>query len=330
MREAVAGLGPQLQWAADLALAGVPSSAAAVVCGMGGSGISGSFAAALAEAEGRRLAVHKSYGLPGWAGRERPLVVAVSYSGGTEETLEAARAAVDLGLPLAAVTGGGELGALASERGAALVEVPVGLQPRAALGFLVGAVSRVLHAAGVLADPRRGLEEAAGVVTNLVSGDGAGEPLARDLAAGLDGRVAAVYGSDGPAAPAAQRWKTQMNENAKWPAWWSLLPELDHNEVVGWTGLSEVTARRVGIVTLRDRAEHPRVAARFRLTEAVTGDRVRWVGEAWSQGESVLARMMSLAAIGDLVSLELARLAGVDPMPVEVIEDLKRRLSEES
>lgn len=324
-----ARLGEQLAWAGRIEVPPVPAATEALVCGMGGSGIGGDFAAALADLEGRRVAVHKSYGLPAWARSMRPLVVAVSYSGNTEETLSAFDAARDAGLDLVAVTSGGALAEVAHSEGRPVISVPGGLQPRAALGYLLGSVLRALAAAGILADPTADLEEAAGVASALSGPSGAAEALARDLAEGLDGRIVAVYGATGLTAPVAQRWKTQINENGKWPAWWALFPELDHNEIVGWSGRPDL-ARRVGVVALRDRDEPPPVSARFRLTEEVTAATVTWVGEVHAQGSSPLARMMSLTAVGDLVSLELARLAGVDPVPVDVIEDLKRRLSEET
>ncbi len=329
MRSMAARLGEQLAWAARLDVDGVPPHHEALICGMGGSGIGGDFAAALADVEGRRVGVHKSYGIPGWAKATPPLVVAVSYSGNTEETLSAVEEAVGVGAPVVAVTSGGALADVARTRGLALVTVPGGLQPRAALGYLLGSILEVLSGAGILSDPTDALEEAASLVTSLSGPDGAAEGLARDLAERLDGRIVAVYGSVGLTAPVAQRWKTQINENAKWPAWWALLPELDHNEIVGWSGRPDLS-RRVGVVALVDRDDSERVSARLRLTEEVTAGQVEWVGEVYAQGESPLARMMSLVAVGDLVSLELARLAGVDPVPVDVIENLKRRLDEET
>jgi glucose/mannose-6-phosphate isomerase len=157
-----------------------------------------------------------------------------------------------------------------------------------------------------------------------------GWALAADLAAGLKGRAVIIYGATGLTAPAALRWKTQINENGKWPAWVGLLPEVDHNEIVSWASLADVTQEHVGIVTLRDESESTPVTARFDHTARLTSQSVPWVGEVWSQGVSPLERMMSLCAMGDLVSIEIARAAGVDPMPVEVIEKLKGLLAEES
>lgn len=329
MWEMIAGLSDQYRWAADLDLPPMPRAETVLVCGMGGSAISGDLAAAAIPSA--LVAVNKAYTLPEWATSLRPLVVAVSYSGDTEETRSVVAEALALELPVAVVAGGGALVDLAEQRGLPTVRVPTDLQPRAALGYLTGGVLRLLESAGVAPDQTVALSEAASVVGELW-GDGPAGPagrLAMDLADGLAGRMSLIYGSSGLTAPVAQRWKTQINENGKRPAFWSLLPELDHNEIVGWSALQALTRRTVGIVLLRDRDEHPQVRRRFALTSKLISGSVPVIGEVWSQGESRLARMASLALIGDLVSVHLAEQEGVDPVPVEIIENLKALLNEE-
>jgi glucose/mannose-6-phosphate isomerase len=127
----------------------------------------------------------------------------------------------------------------------------------------------------------------------------------------------------------AQRWKTQINENAKVPAWYSALPELDHNEITGWETLPELTRQRLGIVILRDDTDHDRVSRRIAHTRNLTEDAVPWVGEVTSSGSSRLARLVSLTVVGDLVSWMLAERLGVDPVPVVTIEKLKKLLIED-
>jgi glucose/mannose-6-phosphate isomerase len=326
MREAIAGLPDQLRWAAEVDAPTVEGASEILVCGMGGSAISGDYLAALTAETGKRVTTHRGYGLPRWSPHVRPLVLAVSYSGDTEETLSAIDRAAEWGLPVGVVASGGELIRRAREAGWPAIVVPPGHQPRAALGYLLGGAARLAACAGVLPGIIDELLEAAEVVAGLLD-TGAAPSLARDLAGVLDGRIPVVYGAVGPTAPVAMRWKTQINENGKWPAWWSLLPEADHNEVVGWAARPDLS-RRVGLVALRDRLETPETARRFEATMEVTAADVDWVGEVWSQGESTLARMMSLTVVGDLVSVELAESAGVDPTPVEVIERLKRLLKE--
>jgi glucose/mannose-6-phosphate isomerase len=327
MAQQAAGLGAQLRWAAELEVEPVAPAASVIVAGMGGSGISGDFAAATAAVP---LTVHKGYGLPPWAISTVPLVCVVSHSGNTEESLSAAMDAFAAGLPVGVVTSGGELAALAAANGWPTATVPGGLAPRASLGYLLGGLLRMLAAAGAIPDPGADLIEAADLADELHQAAGAGHALAADLAEGLDGRIAILYGSTGITAAVAQRWKTQINENAKWPAWWSTLPELDHNEIEGWAALSQLTSARVGIIALRDVGEHPSLARRFGFTEGLLDDDAEWVGEVWTQGESKLARLISASVIGDLVSLELAARAGQDPGRVPKIEQLKQLLSQEA
>ena len=327
MEELVAGLGDQLRWSAETEIPEIAPSPLHLVVGMGGSGISGDIAAALASS---LVAVHKGYGLPPWVRVNPPAVIAISYSGNTEETLSAAEEAGNSGFPVYALTSGGRLAEMASAQGWPLVVVPGGLQPRAALGYMLGSVLRILEAAGAMSLAPSDLSRAADLVDSLAASGGMGWALAADLAAGLKGRAVIVYGASGLTGPAALRWKTQINENAKWPAWVGLFPEVDHNEIVSWTSLSELSQAHVGIVALRDESEPSALAARFDLTARLTSQNVPWVGEVWSQGVSGLERMMSLCAMGDLVSIEIARAAGVDPVPVEIIEKLKGLLAEES
>jgi len=326
MQRMVGTWGEQLRWAGQLERPAGPPLDQILICGMGGSGISGDFAAALCP---KPVRVHKSYGLPIWAPESRTPVLAVSYSGNTEETLSAVEAAGAAGLRLAAVGSGGRLLEQAHSEGWPFVEVPTGLQPRAALGYLLGGVLSLLGAWGLSPIGAGELSAAADVADSMVDRSSPVGREASNLAANLEGHMVGIYGSEGLVAPAAQRWKTQINENAKWPAWWSLFPELDHNEVVSWSSLSHITRDRVALVALRDRDEGPRVAARVRITATVVDRDVNWVGEVWSRGEQPLERIVSLAVMGDLVSLELARLAGVDPVPVEAIEELKQKLAEE-
>ncbi len=321
----IASLGDQLRWADAASVPTLAASDRVLVAGMGGSGISGDIASALARVP---VQVHKAYGLPMWARSSRPQLIAISYSGNTEETLSVVDDAVDAGFTPAVVSSGGELTARAEAGGWPLVTVPGGLQPRAALGYMLGSLLRLLSSAEAVKLAAGDLAASADLLDSLTQG--AGQELAADLAAGLRGRVTSVYASSGITAPAAMRWKTQINENAKVPAWTGTFPELDHNEIVSFTTNPELGRQNLGIVALRDDGESSRVTARFRHTEDLTAAEIPWIGEVWSQGVSPLERILSLCAMGDLVSLEMARAAGINPMPVETIENLKRLLAEES
>lgn len=318
----------QLEWGAGIDDPELPDDRPIVLLGMGGSAM-GAAVGSLAASPDRQVSVHRGYGLPGWAVSAGALVVGVSYSGNTEETLSGVEAATAAGLTIAAVTSGGRLADVAEERGAALIRVPSGIQPRAAVGYQASAVTRILSGAGAVADAAGALGEAAEVTASVLGdGDGPGFALGADIADALRGRIVIVCGGLGPGSLAAYRWKTQINENAKTPAWWHEFPELNHNEMQGWEALPDLTTRFVGVVFLRDRGDLPRVARRMDLTwESMTG-KVGLAGEVLSSGEGPLARFFSLSAVGDVASVRLAEDAGIDPTPVDTIEAFKVRLTE--
>jgi len=323
MRSLIDELPAQLRWAAATSVPRLAGASEGLVLGMGGSGFAGDVAAVFAEAQGARVAVHKGYGLPGWATGGALAVVAVSHSGNTEETLSGVEAARTAGLAVAAAATGGALADRAREWNLPFLAVPPGPQPRAAAGYLAGAALRLLESAGVVSGTVAALVEAAEVVETMLSGNA--PTVAAEVAASLRGRIGIVYGSGPLTAAAAGRWKTQLNENGKVPAWWSTLPELDHNEIVGWTAIPSLGSDAVGVVFLHDDGEDPRVHRRARLTAELMFQ-VHLAGTVSSQGTGPLARLFSLVVIGDLVSVAVAERAGVDPVPVEVIERLKKAL----
>lgn len=325
MRTLVAGLPDQLRWAAELASPEVSPAPDVIVAGMGGSGIAGDVAVVVAESHGRRVTVHKTYGLPRWV-TPSTLVVAVSHSGNTEETLSAYDEAVERGLPVASVSVGGALAERAAANGTFHLAIPDSPQPRAALGRLAGAVLGVVEAAGAAPGVGDELGEAADVVQATLA-EGA-EAAAETIAEGLYGRVAVIYGGDGVGAVAAGRWKAQINENGKAVAFWATLPEANHNEIVGWEGHPALNSENVGVVFLEDAGDHERVQLRSRITRQLMERRVPVAGVVGSAGSSAVARIMSLTVVGDLVSVSLAERGGIDPVPVEPIEALKRQLAD--
>ena len=269
----------------------------------------------------------QGYELPAWATTRRPLFVAVSYSGNTEETLAAAKAGLDAGLPLVAITTGGELGSMAAGAGSPIIEIPAGLQPRVALAYQAGAVTRTLAAVSGALDAVGELRSTADLVDGLLAGGaGPSATLGRDLADAMYGRITVIYGGRGIGFVAASRWKAQINENAKMLAFASEVPELDHNELEGWSTLDTMSRRTVALVTLRDPGGHGRIDKRMLLTSDVIKEKVAHVGEVIAQGESALDRFFSLAVVGDVTSVTLADLAAVDPTPVALLEGFKKRL----
>ena len=330
MLSQIRSLGDQLRWAAEQEVPAIGTYSEILCVGMGGSGIAGDYVGAIAEPFGTRVVVHKGYGpLPLWATRARPLVVAASYSGNTEETLDFVVSARDSGLRIATITTGGRLGELTATHDWSSVSVPSGMQPRAAAGYMIGAALIVLTGAHAVDDQRLAFVEAAAIADEATAEGSDRWVEAAHIAQQLEGRIPIIYGGGPVSGVVAQRWKTQINENAKVPAWWSLLSELDHNEITGWETMPETTRKHLGIVALRDRSDHDRMATRLAHTRALTQDAVPWVAEVSSSGSSLLARLVSLTAVGDLASWMLAESAGVNPVPVATIEKLKKLLVEE-
>ena len=298
-------------------------------CGMGGSAVAGDVVRALYRARlGVPLDVHRSPSLPAYCG-PRTLVIASSYSGTTAETLACFREAVARGCRIIAISSGGRLASEAAEGGYALVPVPPGSMPRAALGHLALGAVGALQAVGLIPRAAEEVEETAAELAALVARLGPELPRssndAKELAWQIGDRVPVVWGADGIGAVAAARWRTQFNENAKIPAWSSSLPELDHNEVVGWT---QPAGDRFVVIALRHEDEHPDMAARFSLSLQLAREAGAVTAEEWAAGRSGLARLFSLILMGDFVSVYTGLLRGVDPTPVTAIERLKAALQE--
>ncbi len=290
-----------------------------VPLGMGGSGIAGALLGSILPIE---VVPVRDYTLPPWIGSES-LAVALSYSGDTEETLAAFDAARSRTKRLLAVTSGGELGRLCARDGIPWIEIPTGYQPRAALGYLLFPLLGLSRRLGLAPD----VGEALAVLDRLASelDPGGEENEAQALARALEGRVPLVYGA-GPTGPVAYRWKTQLNENAKAPAFWGELPELCHNEVVGYELASRLLPQGT-VVFLRARGDHPRVGKRVEILGELLAERGLGWTEVWARGEGSLAQLLSLLYLGDWTSYYLALLHGVDPAPVAIIGELKNRLA---
>jgi len=303
-----------------------------LVLGMGGSGIGGDLLRSLAyELLPIPVTVVKEYAPPRWVS-SRTLVFACSYSGNTEETIAAYDACGRAGARRVAITSGGELARRAEADGVPLVRIPPGFPPRAALGYLFGPMLAVLERWGLLPPQREEVEEAASVMEELAQEWGPERPEAgnptKQIARSLAGCFPVVYACSPFTAAVAQRWKTQLNENSKVYAVWNVFPELNHNETVGWT-LAGQPDGLLHVVVLRDASDPPRLVQRLRITRDVALQKAAGYHEVMSRGRGGLSRLFSLILFGDLVSIYLAYLNGVDPYPVAVIDEVKERLERE-
>jgi glucose/mannose-6-phosphate isomerase len=308
-------------WRVDSARLEGWRSSGLIVCGMGGSAIGGGLAAAaLGDRLSFPLSTVREYGLPGWTPPDRT-VLCSSYSGNTEETLGCYAAADALGARRVVATTGGQLAEAARRDGVPVVGLPAGLQPRAAVGYMFAVAVEIAALCGT------GLPIRPEIDSSAVHLERERERLverAEEVAAELDGTVPLIYGGD-LTAPVAYRWKCELNENAKLPAFSNELPELDHNEIVGWEGAGYAGAR-FGAVFLEDRDQHPRQRQRFELTAKVIADSAAAVVRLETEGDTATERLLWTVMLGDLVSLHLAARRGVDPTPIESIDRLKSAL----
>ena len=297
------------------------------VCGMGGSAIGGDLAAAaLGDRATRPIATVRGYALESWTAPDT-LVLCSSYSGDTEETLACFDAAGAAGAERVTLTTGGRLAQAARDEGAPVIGVPAGMQPRAAV--LYGTVGALECAALAGAAPaiHSEIDAASGLLGELVAEwgpDGAEDSAAKRLARELHGTIPVVHGA-GPTVAVSRRWKTQINENAKAAAYATELPEADHNEICGWAH-GRRSAPLVALF-LEDPDQHPRVRRRIEVTAAEIERTGAPALRITARGRSRLERVLSLVLLGDLVSVYLAALSGVDPTPVNAITRLKRALA---
>jgi len=298
--------------------------------GMGGSGIGGDILSSLLVQEsGLPVLVHKDYGLPGSVGSEA-LVVATSYSGNTEETLSGFEEAMARGCPILAVTSGGELGQRASRLGVPCIIVPQGMQPRAALGYLTLPAGMVLERMGLL----EGFSSSSRKAMESMRRQGEGwrpdvrveDNSAKRMAGFVDGRIPLVYGAHGPLQVAAYRWKCQFNENAKNPAYYNVLPEMNHNEMAGWEIADELKTSLV-VIILADAHADARMAKKVKVTAQLLREQVAGVEVVEVEGSDPLEKLMTAVHMGDYVSVYLALLKGVDPTPVDAIARLKKKMA---
>jgi glucose/mannose-6-phosphate isomerase len=301
-----------------------------IVAGMGGSAVSGDLAVSLLASKLKTpLLVNRDYLLPAQIDKES-LLVALSYSGNTEETLSAVQEAGRRGLKVICVTAGGRLKELAEAKGYPCYLIPAGYQPRAALPYLLVPLLTILSRLELAPVFEPDLKEAIALLQKLRDDYELIRPTrnnpAKQLAKKLQDKIPLIFGSVGLTAAAALRFKTQLNENSKVTAMCNLFPELNHNELVNLFALKR-GKHNFTLVLLRDEGDSERLKKRMEITKSLIGNQLGGINELFSQGKSPLARLLSLVYLGDFVSAYLAIVNGVDPTPVEAISRLKKELA---
>ncbi len=299
-----------------------------VITGMGGAIVGGDIIRAICLEVGH-LPVHinKSYALPSFVA-DSTLVIAVSQSGNTEETLSAFEAAGTRGAQRVIITTGGKLSELADEEEIPIIRMPKSRITRAALAFTFVALWRVFQKIDVFLPGDKTLLEAADfftqeidILSDLSDND------AVELAEGLVSTLPIIYSNDSLMAPVALRWKTQFNENSKMLAFRGEIPEMNHNEIEGW----ELTAHLMGklsVIFLKDQSDHVRVKHRMEVSGSLIEPHAVSLKAVSSTGNNALERVFYMIIYGDFVSFFLSILSNVDPMPIVKIELLKRKLED--
>jgi glucose/mannose-6-phosphate isomerase len=319
-------LGDALWRAQSAGIRPVDSPGGLVVCGMGGSAIGGDIAlAALGDRATRPIHVVRAYGVEPWTSPDT-FVLCSSYSGETEETLACFEAAGAAGARRAVLTTGGTLAESARAEGVPVIGVPSGMQPRAALLYGVVGTLECAALCGAAPSLHAEIDTATALLEGLVEEwgpDASDEALPKQLADELQGTVPVIHGA-GPTSAVARRWHAQLNENAKAAAYWSELPEAAHNEICGWERGRRLAP--LAAVFLDDLDHHPRVGRRIELMAREVERAGAFARRVKARGDSRLERVLSHTLLGDLVSVYLAVLDGVDPSPVDAIERLKSDL----
>lgn len=297
-----------------------------IVAGMGGSASGGDFLKALFDAESPiPLVVNRDYGLPGYIG-VGDIVFCCSYSGNTEETLSAYAAAKKAGAKVISVTSGGSLKDMSLADGTPVYTVPGDQPPRTALGYMLIPMIVACQKLRLLHE-----QDIAGTVGLLESMcaqltvEAKANP-AKALAHRIRGSLPVIYGLGQWQGTIANRWRCQINENAKQLAFTNQYPELNHNEILGWIGANKLGVTNYIGITLEDGSEPEKIKMRSAVTEGLIGSVCRFE-HVRAQGDTLLKKMLSLAYFGDFVSLYLARLNGVDPENIDWLVQLKTELA---
>jgi glucose/mannose-6-phosphate isomerase len=317
--------GRVLARAAELNLS-VDGRSQVVVAGMGGSAIGGDLLRALAQDEASvPVSVVRGYRLPASVDA-RAVVIVSSFSGNTEETLSAMDEALARSAAVVCIASGGTVLERAQADGLPHVQIPGGMPPRAALGYSLSVLLTLAERVGLLHLGEDAWHEAQGLLEDQAEAyayPSGNHALA--LAEELVSLMPLVYTASGLLKAVGLRWRGQLQENSKKMAAGNVFPELNHNEIMGWEEEGE-RLRSFGVVVLRDRDDHPRVQRRMDVTRDLLAGRAGYWTEEAAEGESKLARMLSLVNLGDWVSLYLAALRGVDPTPIGLINRLKETL----
>jgi glucose/mannose-6-phosphate isomerase len=305
-----------------------PKPKTIIIAGMGGSAIGGEL---VKDWTRDKIAVPieicREYSLPAYADKNT-LVVVVSYSGETEETLSVFLDAIKRKCMAFCISSGGALQEFAEKLSVPHLLVPSGMAPRASLPYLFMPLPVLLEKVDLVSNVTSEISDTVKSLKQICAINSPDKPLdknfAKKLASNISGTVPAVYGFEIYCA-VAHRLKTQFNENSKVPAKWECFSELNHNEIVGWEAANEL-ARHFSAIFIRDDNESEAMRTRIETTQELMRKKSLKIYEIKSIGKSQLAKMSSVICTGDFTSVYLAVMRGIDPTPVKSIASLKEKL----
>jgi len=303
-----------------------------IITGMGASAISGDIVGCLfRDRLDVPLVVNRDYDLPKWAKKDT-LTIFVSYSGNTEETLSSFKIASQKNCKILCISSGGKLQELCERRDVTHIKIPSGFQPRAATMFILFPLMVFLKRFALLKnDIQSDMDEAIEIAQDFVKSNNKSvskeSNFSKQIAEKIYGTAPQIYGW-GVYAPIATRWRQQFNENSKLIAREAVVSECNHNDIVGWSANPEMS-KKFSCILFRDRADESRyMSTRLNFMKTLFEDTASNVVEIHATGKSKLAKMMYMMYLGDFASCYLAILRKIDPSPVDVIMELKKRLAE--
>lgn len=290
-----------------------------LVCGMGGSGISGEILKALYPE--CHIIPNKAYSIPGYI-NNRSLAIVISHSGNTEETLNNYTQLRRQNARIVTISSNGKL---MQKKSDLKIRVPGGLPPRGALGYLFTPLPGVLYTYNLIqTDPERTLLNCASFLTQQRKKI---EARAKTISAKIVNHLPLIYANSDVFLPVAKRWQCQLNENAKMLAHINVFPEMNHNEIVG-LGRPRQLNKKIVVVFLNDPSAHKQNRARVAIVKKIISDMFSDVIDVQAQGNSRLKRMFWTIWLGDFVSYYCAVRSNVDPLSVARIDHLKRKLAQ--
>lgn len=299
----------------------------------GGSSVAGGFLRSYLFDELKMpVIVNQGYNIPAFVD-ENSMVFVVSHSGNTEETLSAYGQAIKTGARMVAITSGGQLKDMCQRDSVPCLIVPYDIgHPRRDIGYIFVPLVVMLNKLGLIGDKTEDLKGLAELFGELKNEYGAEIPveknIAKQIAMELYGHIPLIYGSTDFYDSVAWRWKNQFGENSKLMAFYNVIPNLHHDEAVGWD-MPEEEIKKLYLIMLRDdQLDSEKIKKRKDITASILKERMGGVREVYARGANRLARMFSLVYLGDFVTLYTPIYRGVDPTPVDVINLFKRKMSE--